>query len=37
MGTLNWTLTWYRPEGDLSIEKIGDEYADLLFNGLLVK
>jgi AcrR family transcriptional regulator len=37
MGTLNWTLTWYRPNGELSIEKIGDQYADLLFNGLLVK
>jgi TetR/AcrR family transcriptional regulator, cholesterol catabolism regulator len=37
MGTLNWTLTWYRPDGDLSIEKIGNLYADMLFNGLLVK
>jgi TetR/AcrR family transcriptional regulator, cholesterol catabolism regulator len=37
MGTLNWTLTWYRPDGELSIEQIGDQYADLLFQGLLVK
>jgi AcrR family transcriptional regulator len=37
MGTLNWTLTWYRPDGAMSIEKIGDLYADMLFNGLLVK
>jgi TetR/AcrR family transcriptional regulator, cholesterol catabolism regulator len=35
MGTLNWTLTWYRPDGQLSIEKIADQYADMLFNGLL--
>jgi TetR/AcrR family transcriptional regulator, cholesterol catabolism regulator len=35
MGTLNWTLTWYRPEGDKAIEKIADEYADLFLNGLL--
>ena len=35
MGTLNWTLTWYRPDGILSIEEIGDRYTDLLFNGLL--
>ena len=35
MGVMNWTLTWYRPEGDKSIEKIADEYADLLFHGLL--
>ena len=35
MGVMNWTLTWYRPDGDKSIEKIADEYADLFFNGLL--
>jgi AcrR family transcriptional regulator len=35
MGMMNWTLTWYRPEGDKSIEKIADEYADLMFHGLL--
>jgi AcrR family transcriptional regulator len=37
MGVLNWTLTWYRPDGPLSIEKIADYYADLFFNGLLKK
>jgi TetR/AcrR family transcriptional regulator, cholesterol catabolism regulator len=37
MGTLNWTLTWFRPDGGLSIEEIGNQYADLLFHGLLVK
>jgi TetR/AcrR family transcriptional regulator, cholesterol catabolism regulator len=35
MGIMNWTLTWYRPDGPKSIKKIADEYADLLFNGLL--
>ncbi|HLA87807.1 MAG TPA: TetR/AcrR family transcriptional regulator [Anaerolineales bacterium] len=35
MGVMNWTLTWYRADGDKSIEKIADEYADLLFHGLL--
>lgn len=35
MGVMNWTLTWYRPEGDKSIEKVADEYADLFFHGLL--
>ena len=35
MGTLNWTLTWYRPDGELSIEKIADQYANMLFHGLL--
>jgi AcrR family transcriptional regulator len=35
MGVMNWTLTWYRPEGEKPIEKIADEYADLMFRGLL--
>jgi TetR/AcrR family transcriptional regulator, cholesterol catabolism regulator len=35
MGVMNWTLTWYRPEGNKSIEQIADGYADLLFHGLL--
>lgn len=36
LGLLNWTLTWYRPKGDLSIEQIADQYVDLLYHGLLV-
>ena len=35
MGVMNWTLTWYRPEGGKSIEKVADGYADLMFHGLL--
>lgn len=35
MGVMNWTLTWYRPEGSKSIEQIADGYTDLLFHGLL--
>lgn len=35
MGTLNWTLTWYRPEGEKPIEQIADEYAELLLKGML--
>jgi AcrR family transcriptional regulator len=35
MGILNWTLTWYRPEGPLTIEQIADQYANLLLNGLM--
>ena len=34
---LNWTLTWYHPDGPLSVEKIADHYTDLFFNGLLKK
>ena len=35
MGVMNWTLTWYRPDGGKPIEVIADEYADLMFHGLL--
>ena len=35
LGLLNWTLTWYRPKGELSIEQIADQYVDLLYHGLL--
>lgn len=36
LGLLNWTLTWYRPKGELSIEQIADQYVDLLYRGLLI-
>ncbi|MDD2922834.1 MAG: TetR/AcrR family transcriptional regulator [Anaerolineales bacterium] len=35
MGVMNWTITWYRPEGEKSIDEVADEYADLFFHGLL--
>lgn len=35
MGVMNWTLTWYRPDGAKSIEVIADGYADMFFHGLL--
>ncbi|MFZ5909525.1 MAG: TetR/AcrR family transcriptional regulator [Chloroflexota bacterium] len=34
MGALNWTITWYRPEGPRSIEQIADQYANLFLDGL---
>jgi len=34
-GIMNWTLTWFQPDGELSIEQITEQYANLLFNGLL--
>ena len=37
MGIMNWTITWYRPDGEKSIDAIADEYANLLFKGLLAK
>jgi len=35
LGIMNWTITWYRPDGPLTIEQIADQYSDLLLNGLL--
>lgn len=35
MGTLNWTLTWYRPDGPMSIEQIADDYSDFILKGML--
>ncbi len=37
LGILNWTITWYSPQGPLSVEQIGQAYADLLLNGLLLR
>jgi AcrR family transcriptional regulator len=37
LGVLNWTLTWYKPEGQLSGEAIANRYADLLLGGLLAR
>ena len=30
MGTIDFVVNWYRPEGDLSVEELADEYADLV-------
>lgn len=35
LGILNWTITWYRPRGDLSIEQVADYYVELLYHGML--
>ncbi len=37
LGTLNWTLTWYRTDGAMPIEDIADQIADLQFKGLSAK
>jgi AcrR family transcriptional regulator len=30
----NWTYAWYRPEGELGPEEIGERFAELLIRGL---
>jgi hypothetical protein len=32
---MNWTLTWYRPNGAQGIDEIADQYSKLLLHGLL--
>jgi AcrR family transcriptional regulator len=34
LGILNWTITWYRPDGPLQIDEIADRYSHLVLNGL---
>lgn len=35
LGLMNWTITWYSPDGGKSIRQIANDYSDLLLNGLL--
>lgn len=35
LGLMNWTITWYRPDGGKTIKQIADDYSSLLLNGLL--
>lgn len=35
LGIMNWTITWYRPNGTLTIDQIASHYSNLLLNGLL--
>jgi len=35
LGIMNWTMTWYNPDGPLSVEQIADQYSIMLLNGLL--
>jgi TetR/AcrR family transcriptional regulator, cholesterol catabolism regulator len=35
LGIMNWTITWYHPDGALGIDEIAGHYSSLLLNGLL--
>jgi TetR/AcrR family transcriptional regulator, cholesterol catabolism regulator len=37
LGVMNWTITWYRPDGGLSPAAIAENFAHLFLNGLLVR
>ncbi|PSR23928.1 MAG: hypothetical protein C7B45_01185 [Sulfobacillus acidophilus] len=34
LGSLNWVIRWFSPQGTLSTESIGHEYARILLRGL---
>jgi AcrR family transcriptional regulator len=34
LGVMNWTITWYRPEGKLSAGEISDLFFNLFLEGL---
>ena len=35
LGIMNWTMTWYNPDGPLGTEEVADQYSSLILNGLL--
>lgn len=37
LGMVNWTYTWYDPDGELSIEEIAARYIDFIFNAILTE
>ena len=37
LGVMNWTITWYRPNGPLTIQQIADQIASLFLTGLLCR
>ncbi len=34
LGALNWTITWFNPEGELNVSDISDQIANLFLDGL---
>jgi AcrR family transcriptional regulator len=34
LGVLNWTITWYRPNGSLSPEQIADHFSAMFLEGI---
>lgn len=37
LGTLNWTITWYRAQGSLTPQQIAQSIADIYLYGLLAR
>jgi hypothetical protein len=37
LGVLNWSITWYNPEGPLAPNAIATQFSDLLLRGLMAR
>ena len=37
LGVMNWTITWYRPDGSLTPSSIAESFAKLFLSGLLAR
>ena len=37
LGVLNWTITWYSPDGPLTPDDIATQFADLFLSGLITR
>ncbi|MFN2158928.1 MAG: TetR/AcrR family transcriptional regulator [Anaerolineales bacterium] len=37
LGMINWTITWYSPEGPLTADEIGENLANMVLQGLLLR
>src|SRR5438094_867853 len=37
LGSLNWSVQWFNPEGPLTSAEIAEKFADYLIRGLLAK
>lgn len=35
LGVMNWTITWFKVDGVLSVKDLANQYANLFFQGLL--
>jgi AcrR family transcriptional regulator len=37
LGVMNWTVTWFNPDGPMTASQIAEQFADLFLNGLLTR
>ena len=37
LGVMNWTITWYRPDGSLTSDEIATQFSNLFLRGLLAR